>query len=75
VLDITDTGTVNIKYEATVDNYYEIKDYRDFQEVPVSKFDPAVLTYLNPSRYCQSDKLYRLANNTFGEIDNTLSRL
>jgi transglutaminase-like putative cysteine protease len=70
-LDITDTGTVNIKYEATVDNYYEIKDYRDFQEVPVSKFDPAVLTYLNPSRYCQSDKLYRLANNTFGQIDNT----
>ncbi|MBD1385389.1 transglutaminase family protein [Mucilaginibacter rigui] len=70
-LDITDTGIVNIKYEATVDNYYEIKDYRDFQEVPVSKFDPAVLTYLNPSRYCQSDKLYRLANNTFGQIDNT----
>ncbi|MDB5129010.1 transglutaminase family protein [Mucilaginibacter sp.] len=70
-LDITDTGIVNIKYEATVDNYYEIKDYRDFQEVLVSQFDPAVLTYLNPSRYCQSDKLYRLANNTFGNIDNT----
>jgi transglutaminase-like putative cysteine protease len=70
-LDITDTGIVNIKYEATVDNYYEIRDYRDFQEVPVSQFDPAVLTYLNPSRYCQSDKLYRLANNTFGNIDNT----
>jgi transglutaminase-like putative cysteine protease len=70
-LDIADTGIVNIKYEATVDNYYEIRDYRDFQEVPVSQFDPAVLTYLNPSRYCQSDKLYRLANNTFGNIDNT----
>jgi transglutaminase-like putative cysteine protease len=70
-LDITQPASVTIKYEATVDNYYEIKDYRNFAEVPVSRFDPAVLTYLNPSRYCQSDKLYRLANNTFGQIDNT----
>lgn len=70
-LDIAETGFVNIKYEATVDNYYEVRDYRNFQEVPVSQFDPSVLTYLNPSRYCQSDKLYRLANNTFGQIDNT----
>jgi transglutaminase-like putative cysteine protease len=74
-LDITDTGIVNIKYEATVDNYYEVRDYRDFQEVPVSQFDPAVLTYLNPSRYCQSDKLYRLANNNFGNIDNTYKQV
>lgn len=70
-LDITQPARIAIKYEATVDNYYEIKDYRNFREVPVSRFDPAVLTYLNPSRYCQSDKLYRLANNTFGQIDNT----
>jgi transglutaminase-like putative cysteine protease len=70
-LDITEAGPVEIKYEATVDNCYEVTDYRNFQEVPVSQFDPAVLTYLNPSRYCQSDKLYRLANNTFGNIDNT----
>ncbi|MCO5935507.1 transglutaminase family protein [Mucilaginibacter sp. RB4R14] len=74
-LDIIDTGTVNIKYEATVDNYYEIKDYHNYTEVPVSQFDPAVLTYLNPSRYCQSDKLYRLANNTFGQINNTYQQV
>ncbi|MGY4538076.1 transglutaminase-like putative cysteine protease [Mucilaginibacter sp. UYNi724] len=74
-LDIPETGHVNIKYEATVDNYYEIKDYHNFLEIPVSQFHPLVLTYLNPSRYCQSDKLYRLANNTFGHIDNTYQQV
>jgi transglutaminase-like putative cysteine protease len=70
-LDITTVGKIEIKYEATVDNHYQVRDYSNFQEVPVSQFDPAVLVYLNPSRYCQSDKLYRLANNTFGQIENT----
>jgi transglutaminase-like putative cysteine protease len=74
-LDITDPGMISIKYEALVDNCYEIRDYSNFREVPVSKFDPLVLTYLNPSRYCQSDKLYRLANNTFGKIDNTYKQV
>jgi transglutaminase-like putative cysteine protease len=74
-LDIPDTGTISIKYEATVDNYYEVKDHSNVEEIPVSKFDPSVLTYLNPSRYCQSDKLYRLANNTFGRIHTSFEQV
>ena len=74
-LDISEPCSINISYDATVDNYYKIKDYRNFREVLVSQFNPSVLTYLNPSRYCQSDKLYRLANNTFGQIENTYKQV
>jgi len=74
-LDIAQPGHFNIKYEATVDNYYEVKDYRAYDEIPVSQFHPSVLTYLNPSRYCQSDKLYRLANNTFGKIESSYEQV
>jgi transglutaminase-like putative cysteine protease len=74
-LDIATPGSISIRYEAVVDNYYEVKDHSNVQEIPVSRFDPSVLTYLNPSRYCQSDKLYRLANNTFGKIRTSFEQV
>jgi transglutaminase-like putative cysteine protease len=74
-LDIPETGLINIKYEAIVDNYYEVKDHSNVDEIPVAKFDASVLPYLNPSRYCQSDKLYRLANNTFGHIRTSFEQV
>ncbi|MEO7213680.1 transglutaminase family protein [Mucilaginibacter sp.] len=74
-LDIPDTGLISIKYEALVDNYYEVKDHSNVEEIPVAKFDASVLPYLNPSRYCQSDKLYRLANNTFGNIRTSFEQV
>lgn len=74
-LDIQTMGALHIKYAATVDNCYEIKNYKNAIEAPISKVPPSVLTYLNPSRYCQSDKLYRLAQNTFGHIDNPFDKV
>jgi len=44
-------------------------------DVPVMLLDPAVLPYLSPSRYCQSDKLYRFANSRFGKIDNAFEKV
>jgi transglutaminase-like putative cysteine protease len=57
---------LSISYEAIVDNAYLIKEMKNFKEVDIAKLPSDVITYLNPSRYCQSDKLYRLANNMFG---------
>jgi transglutaminase-like putative cysteine protease len=68
--EVTDPATVKVLYKATVDNYYELSDHEYEEEMPVARFDPTILTFLNPSRYCQSDRLYRLANNLFGHIDN-----
>jgi transglutaminase-like putative cysteine protease len=74
-LDVPITGPISIQYEATVDNAYKVVDCTGVAEDPVSRLDPGVLVYLNPSRYCQSDKLYRLANNTFGKIENPFEKV
>ena len=66
---------VKITYNATVDNSYEVKDYTNLVEVPIAKMDTGVFPYLYPSRYCQSDRMYRLANNLFGHIINPFEKV
>ncbi|OAQ40601.1 transglutaminase [Pedobacter psychrophilus] len=65
-LALKPTENLSISYEATVENAFIIKEIEAFSDVNIAKLPGDVLTYLNPSRYCQSDKLYRLANNMFG---------
>lgn len=60
--------TLKIGYKATVDNNYKLVNYNQRAEIPVAQLDPGIIPYLNPSRYCQSDKLFRVANNLFGHI-------
>lgn len=59
-----------ISYNAVVDNFYKEVDHTNLIEVPVAQLDSSIFPYLYPSRYCQSDKLYRFANNKFGHIKN-----
>ena len=67
--------TTKITYKATIDNFCQVKDYSIIEEMPVAIMDNTVLPYLYPSRYCQSDKLYRLANNLFGHIINPFEKV
>ena len=73
--EIEQGSTIKVTYNATIDNYCEVKDYSDLVEIPVAKMDTAVFPYLYPSRYCQSDRLYRLANNLFGHIINPFEKV
>ena len=73
--EITEPGNIKVTYKATVDNSYTLSNHRDEEEIPVAHLEPSILPYLYPSRYCQSDKLYRLANNMFGHIDNPFSQV
>lgn len=73
--EIKAPGTYKVTYRATVDNCYKVVDYEGQSEVPVSQLDPAIMPYLYPSRYCQSDKLYRLADNMFGKIVNPFTKV
>jgi transglutaminase-like putative cysteine protease len=68
-------SSIKVTYKATVDNYYEIKDYTRVEEIPVARMDTSVMPYLYPSRYCESDKLYRMANNLFGRIANPFQKV
>ncbi len=65
-LALKPTENLSIIYSATVDNAFIIKEVKEFKEMNIAKLPSDVFMYLNPSRYCQSDKLYRLANNMFG---------
>jgi transglutaminase-like putative cysteine protease len=73
--EIIQPGPVKVHYHALVDNCYKINDHSQLQEVPVAHFDKTILPYLYPSRYCQSDKLYRLAHNLFGEIHSPFAQV
>jgi len=73
--EATQPGDIKISYTARVNNYFELTDYSELKPTMVSQFPSSVLPYLNPSRYCQSDKLYRLANNMFGHIDNPFAQV
>jgi transglutaminase-like putative cysteine protease len=63
--------SVAVNYSAIVDNAWKITEYHPSKDVPVSQMDADVLTYLYPSRYCQSDKLSKLADDLFGKINHT----
>jgi transglutaminase-like putative cysteine protease len=45
------------------------------EAVPVVKLDGEVIPFLFPSRYCQSDKLQRLAYNQFGHLTNVFAQV
>ncbi|QXV66011.1 transglutaminase family protein [Mucilaginibacter sp. 21P] len=72
--DIKEPGDYNITYEALVDNYFEVHNYKKYTDISISNLHPDVLLYLSPSRYCQSDKLYRLAENEFGNLANNYNK-
>ena len=74
-LEIPEPGNLQITYKATVDNAFDIKDHTGREEIMVGKMDPQILPYLYPSRYCQSDKLFRLANNLFGHIASPFEKV
>jgi transglutaminase-like putative cysteine protease len=73
--EVDDAALVKIGYKATVDNCYKLVDFSDKPDISVSQLDPIIIPYLNPSRYCQSDKLFRLANNYFGHIENSFDKV
>ncbi|WP_018342269.1 transglutaminase-like domain-containing protein [Cytophaga aurantiaca] len=65
-----------ISYTATVDtNYKVIEQGHELQTVPVVELDGDIIPFLFPSRYCQSDKLQKLAYKEFGKIENVYSKV
>ena len=61
-------GFLRMRYSATVEIQHHVGVPEAIGEVPVSRLPPEVLTYLYPSRYCQSDRLYEVANREFGAL-------
>ncbi len=69
-IEILKDEDITISYKAVVDNFFRETNHTDQPEISVANLDTSIFPYLYPSRYCQSDKLYRFANNKFGSIKN-----
>lgn len=63
-----DPGELRVRYRAVVDIVHHTDVPANLNEVPVASLPLSVLPYLYPSRYCQSDRLYALANAEFGRL-------
>lgn len=69
------TGELAISYQATVElSYYDAKSI-DIPEIPPAQLPLEILPYLYPSRYCQSDLLFGLAQSEFGYLQPGYSRV
>jgi transglutaminase-like putative cysteine protease len=66
---------LTIDYTATVDVSHEVVAARDIDHTPVAEMDRKAIPYLFPSRYCQSDRLGRLAWDLFGKIPNPYDKV
>jgi transglutaminase-like putative cysteine protease len=64
-----------IRYTARVEAHVRTVAQRAINAVPVSHIDRAVIPYLFPSRYCQSDRLGRLAWSKFGKLKHPYDRV
>lgn len=61
-------GSFILRYQATVElAHYEAR-HEELTEISPLTMPGDVLTYLYPSRYCQSDRLLTLAGNKFGHL-------
>jgi transglutaminase-like putative cysteine protease len=68
-------GKLEISYQATVESFPMLVDPELLYEVPPAKLPIETLPYLNPSRYCQSDRLTRLTQKQFGDLTPGYSRV
>lgn len=60
-----DPCELQVDYNARVELQPQVSDAGEVGEVPFQQLPQEVLQYLNPSRYCESDRLARLALREF----------
>ena len=72
---IVEPCDLQLQYRAIVDLSPEMYDTSGIIETGYSQLPNEVLPYLNPSRYCESDRLARFALQTFGNVQPGFSRV
>lgn len=73
-VSIPEPGSITVRYNAEVQNSCVQVELVSDDEISVSRLDASILPYLYPSRYCQSDKLYRFAQHNFGQIKGSFAK-
>ncbi|BCM26282.1 transglutaminase-like domain-containing protein [Methyloradius palustris] len=68
-------GPITVRYNATVDIDAYIAEPSTLRESPIAEIPQAILHYVYPSRYCQSDRLHKFAAREFGQWAPGFSRV
>lgn len=68
-------GPFTLRYEAIVDIDHHSAVPEELEEVPIAMIPPQVLPFIYPSRYCQSDRMLRLAAREFGGLPRGYARV
>lgn len=68
-------GNYGIEYRASVELLPDIDKPTEVKETPIAQLPPETLTYLNPSRYCESDVLCRFAFEEFGDRNSGYTKV
>ena len=68
-------GPLKLQYSATIQLTHHSMRPQDLAEVPVARLPAPVLNYIYPSRYCQSDRLHKMAIREFGHLWQGHSRV
>ena len=68
-------GWLEVHYRATVELDDDSNERSNVEEVAHAQLPADVLVYLNPSRYCESDRLLQLAWDEFGLIEPGYGRV
>lgn len=68
-------GLLKVQYAATVALDHHMVMPNQLMEVPIARLPGSVLRYIYPSRYCQSDRLHKLAIREFGHLWQGYSRV
>ena len=69
------TGPLTVRYNAVVDIDHFTAAPAELEEMPIADVPSEALMYIYPSRYCQSDRLYKLASREFGGLQRGHSRV
>lgn len=72
---IVEPCQLNINYNATIELTPEVERPAQINESNPSQMPPDVLTYMNPSRYCESELLARFAWEEFGSLQPGFGRV
>ena len=66
---IVEPGPLEVRYRAIVELDQDVAEPARLAQATQAELPAEALPYLNPSRYCESDRLMKFAWDRFGDID------
>lgn len=69
-LDTGDATQLDISYAAMAETKVKMVSHEEIHEISIAEVRRSAIPYLFPSRYCQSDRLGRIATKQFGGISH-----